>query len=169
MKKAETKCWLLWFCMLAILLFVTSCSTIKNTKETQTTLQDSTWVKQTVVPKDTLIKVPPKHTRIAIDWSELTAKPVTKTKDKLTASLSRQGNTIIAECNQEQLELTIQLQNELLEYYRQRTESNSTKEVETKIKYRVPWYWKPFIALGLFSVFGLLMGLITPHIKSKSK
>ncbi|GGB82983.1 hypothetical protein GCM10007424_23760 [Flavobacterium suaedae] len=167
--KLERNCWALWFSVLLILFFATSCRTIKNTKQVHETIQDSTWVKKTIKPVDTTITVPAQYARIAVNWDALTETPVINKQGKLTAKVSRQGDTIIAECNQEQLELTIQLQNELLEVYRQKIKNTTKQEVKTITTTKTPWYWWPFIIQGIIAFIGLLIGGITPFIRKKRK
>lgn len=135
MSKLEYKFWGVWLGFLLLLFFMTGCAS-KKTFESSQTVKDSVWVKKTIKPVDTVLKVPATHTRITEDWKTLSDNvPVIKKDGKLTATLTKKGDTIIAECNQEELELTIQLQNELLEVYRQR----ETEKTQVKTATKTDW------------------------------
>ena len=133
MKNAKILSITSWLGFLLLLLWMTSCGSQKDITKTVTT-KDSTFVKTTITPKDTTIIVPGAKVRIEAQVGDLSEKPITKKENHLTASLSKVGTTIIADCNSEQYEMVIQLQNQLIESYRQR-EMSSSEEIRIPVKY----------------------------------
>lgn len=155
-----------WFAFLLTLLLVTSgCSSKKSFTSAQT-VKDSTWVKKTVKPFDTTVVIPANRARIAVDFNALEGKPVKSTSKNLTATLSREGNTVIAECDQEQLEMIITLQKELLEVYRLKETTQKDTETVVETIRKTPWYLVPFLWLGaialLYIIFRVIKSYFTP-------
>lgn len=143
-------------CFLFILVVMTSCAP-KKTAVSTTIIKDSTYTKKTIIPVDTIIKVSKNKVSVQADFEDLTEKPIIKHSKNLTASLSKVGNIITADCDVKELELTIRLQNELLEIYRQKETDNTTK-VKVPERY-IPEWAKPLIWIGAISLILIIMGV----------
>lgn len=144
-----------WFGFLSILLWM-SCAP-KKTFTNNTTVKDSTFVKKTITPVDTIVKVPENKVSIEANVNEISETPIVNRSKNLTASLSKVGNTIIADCHEEELLLTIQLQKELIESYRN-LETVISSEVKVPEKY-IPEYVKPLIWIGALSLILLIISI----------
>lgn len=146
---------LLGFALLTTIC-ITSCAP-KKTATSTTVIKDSTYIKKTIVPVDTIIKVPKNDVSVQADFKDLTEKPIVKRSKNLTASLSKVGNIITADCDVGELELTIKLQNELLEIYRQKETDNTTK-VTVPERY-IPEWIKPLIWIGASTLILIIIGV----------
>lgn len=151
-----------WFGFLFLLLWMSSCS--RKVVANNSSVKDSTYVKKTIVPKDTSIVIPGNKVQVSANINAINETPVKNRSGNLTASLRRVGNTIIADCDQEKNELIIQLQNELIEIYRLK-ELSQTATVEVK---KTPEYLKPFIWLGAFALIAIIVAIGIYFLK-KSK
>jgi hypothetical protein len=138
----------------------------KKTVMSTTVIKDSTYIKKTIIPVDTIIKVPKNKTSVHADFKDLTETPIVKHSKNLTASLSKVGNIITADCDVGELELTIRLQNELLEIYRQKETDNTTK-VTVPERY-IPEWIKPFIWIGASTLI-LIIIAVCVYLFKKSK
>ena len=152
-------------CFLFILVVMTSCAP-KKTAISTTVIKDSTYIKKTIIPVDTIIKVPKNDVSVQADFKDLTAKPIVKRSKNLTASLSKVGNIITADCDVGELELTIRLQNELLEIYRQKDTDNTTT-IKVPKRY-IPEWIKPLIWIGAIALILIIIGVCIYFFK-KSK
>ena len=155
---------LLGFALLATIC-ITSCAP-KKTAISTTVIKDSTYIKKTIIPVDTIIKVPKNDVSVQADFKDLTATPIVKRSKNLTASLSKVGNIITADCDVGELELTIRLQNELLEIYRQKDTDNATT-VKVPERY-IPEWIKPIIWIGAIALILIIIGVCIYFFK-KSK
>lgn len=165
MKRTKLYIRFTWFAVLALLLFVSGCSTKKSVSESIERTKDSISLKTTIIPKDTIINVPSNFASVASDIDKITSKPIQSTSKNLTASLRREGNTIIAECNQEQLELIISLQEKLIESYRSK---ETLLQDSIKIQ-KSPWYLTPLLWLCAISFLANIIFLAIYLLKKISK
>jgi hypothetical protein len=161
-----------WFLFLIILagqsFLLSGCSTSKSITSSKT-IKDSTWVSKTITPFDTLIKRPGTKVQVSSNIDELTDGQVIQKKlDNVTASLRREGNTIIADCNLDELEMIIRLQKELIEVYKIReTDFKQTEKIPVLQKY-IPWYLYPFMSLGGLALLYIIFISIRNYLKPKN-
>jgi hypothetical protein len=165
MIKEEKQAWGLWIAAMLILLLCLGCGSKKGFTSSQT-IKDSTWIKKTVTPIDTAVTIPGNKVGVSAKLEDLTeGKIFENTSKNLTASLRREGNTIIANCNQEELEMIIRLQKELLEVYRSR--ETDKQETKTVTENKVPWYLVPLVWLGGICLIIILIALLIKFLKPK--
>lgn len=150
---------------LFVLVVMTSCAP-KKTATSTTIIKDSTYIKKTIVPVDTIIKLPENNVSVQAEFKDLTEKPIVNRSKNLTASLSKVGNIITADCDVAELELTIRLQKQLLEIYRQKIIRDTTK-VTVPERY-IPEWIKPIIWLGASTLILIIIGVCIYFFK-KSK
>ncbi|RWX00918.1 hypothetical protein [Flavobacterium cerinum] len=172
MKNAKLIAVSAWFLFLFTLagqsMLMISCTTPKSNFTSSQTVKDSTWVKKTVTPFDSIIKLPGTKVQVSADLNNLKDGDVIQQKlDNLTATLSRVGNTVTADCDQAELEMIIQLQRELIEIYK--TRDTDTKQAET-IPVRepyIPWYIYPLLCLGGLAIPYVIFQIIKNYFKPK--
>lgn len=154
MRNVKTVSWSAWFGFLLMVLWMTSCAPRKS-MISSTATKDSTYVTKTKTIKDSTIVIPANRVEVSANIDELSTKPITKTSKNLTASLSKVGNTVIAYCDQEKLELIIKLQSELIEKY-QLLEKVSSSLVTVPEPY-IPWWAKTFMWVGISAIVALII------------
>ena len=144
MRNPKTQALGFWFLFLGILLWMTSCGAKKEITSSEST-RDSVSVEQTITRRDTAIVVPAASVSVSADLHELSKAPVKRSSGNLKATLTRVGDQINCDCDQEKYELLISLQDKLIRIYEQKITERSKLE---KIDDATPWYQKWLLCLG---------------------
>lgn len=142
--------------ILLLIFFVTACKSQKPIVDTTSkVVKDSTYVKERIIPKDTLIVVPADSLRLTARIQDITEKEISKKVNRLRLSLKREGDKIIAKCNEDELLLQIALLEKEIEIRKEvHTELQTT--VNHVVKY-VPKVVKWLAWIG--GIFILLIGI----------
>jgi len=142
---------------IAIVLFsFMACKPTASVVKTRS-VKDSVSTKVTFTPKDTVITVPGKSISISKPISELSPAPIVKKLNGASISLKKVGDTIEAYCEVDELKLIIQLQERLIEIYKQHA-TESSEVAEVPVKYIPPfvkflaWLGAIFFVLAIAAV-----------------
>ncbi len=120
--------------------------------------KDSTSIKVRFIPRDTLIVVPADSLKLTARIQDITEKAIVKKVNRLRLSLRREGDTIIADCHEEELELKIALLEKEIEIRRE-LHTELTTTVNTFISY-VPEVVKWLAWIGGGFVLLLVIGVV---------
>lgn len=123
----------------------------KATLTESTMVRDSTVTTVTVVPRDTLVKVPGDSLRLTTTIAELRkALYITETRNRLTAAIGLQGDSLTVDCKIDSLLLELELRDKTINTLRDRLEKKATVEY-------VPEKYVPFLVKLLAWVGGLTL------------
>tara|TARA_B100000470_G_scaffold221958_1_gene214168 strand:- start:9163 stop:9681 length:519 start_codon:yes stop_codon:yes gene_type:complete len=123
----------------------------KATLTESTTVRDSTVTTVTVVPRDTLVKVPGDSLRLTTTIAELRkALYITETRNRVMAAIGLQGDSLTVDCKIDSLLLELELRDTTINTLRDRLEKTETVE-------NVPEKYVPFLVKLLAWVGGLTL------------
>ena len=144
-------------------VFVMSCGSRKNLGTDRTrTIKDSVRISTQYQVKDTIVTIPADSATLRALFSELSETPITQKNGNITASLSRQGDHVIANCNTEAQDIEIEYLNKIIEIQRER----ETRDKET---IRIPVKYIPKVIKTLAWIGGIVIALFIVSIILKFK
>lgn len=163
---AKTQALFYWFALLFTLLLGTSGCAPKKSMMSTVKEKDSIHVKHTIKPYDTLVTIPGNKAQVSVNIADLLAgMQFENSRNNLTAGIRREGDTIIAYCDQSQNEMIIRLQRELIETFKSHeSEKDTTITVPENI---VPWYMVTFLWLGGIVALVFVIHLIFQYLTRK--
>lgn len=152
------------FITLLLVLFLVGCKSQKPFTQT-TEIVDSTTTVTTITPRDTLIKVAGDQVSLNVSLAELLLSPVSKKSKsgRSEANVALENDTIYVDCQIEELEMTIALQEKTINTLRKRLE-NSSEEIPVPF---VPLLTKIFAWIGKLVVLAVVVLLGIKLLKPK--
>lgn len=140
----KSSLWLL--CCLSALLSCRSAKPVPHSQHTTVSQKDS--VSSRLVPVDTLQVVRGKEqVSLSTVLDQLGEEPLVRREGSTTLSLSRQGNTLQAKCETEELKVALTLYKEVIEHFMQR--ETLTRQTDIVTEQKMPGWAKPFMYLGI--------------------
>lgn len=138
--------------LLALLSFgLFGCKSNKVKEYNNTVQKDSIYTSVNYVYRDTTIVIPGDLLRIKVPVYSLTEEPISiKTSSGMTLSLSKINEDILAECNTDDLKKIIQLQDMVIQEYKNKS-FVSNKEVNIPVKY-IPKYISFLAIIGAIAL-----------------
>ena len=152
------------FITLLLVLFLIGCKSQKPFTQT-TEIVDSTTTVTTITPRDTLIKVAGDQVSLNVSLAELLLSPVSKKSKsgRSEANVALENDTIYVDCQIEELEMTIALQEKTINTLKKQLEKSS-KEIPVPF---VPLLTKIFAWIGKIVVLAVVVLLGIKFLKPK--
>lgn len=134
--------------VLVVVFCLVGCSSAKPTRQLTRVVKDSTVTEINYVKRDTFITIPGDTLRFKLPATEITEKPIIRTRNNTTAIISRNGNDIDFQCITDSLSLRLELMDKHIKELHSIIDTST--ETITETEYKTPWYSKALnvIAIG---------------------
>lgn len=149
MDKLEKKCWVIWFIVALIIIFLTSC----KTKERVITNDVIRTIDKTVTMRDTIIEIEKDSSYYSAYIECINQKPVLKTKDSKSGKNLKEPNVKLidglleVECETRAQQLFFQWKEQYIKEYESQ-HTNTPVYIETPFR----WYEKVLLVIGAITL-----------------